>query len=80
MLSTIWAPSAGQAAGRRSNVEPGQVLEKLAVLERDVEVLTCDARVLSRDRVGTGPFAPADRVDERVVLMLRDEQDLPRIG
>ncbi len=56
------------------------MLEELAVLERDVEVLTCDACVLSRDRVRTGSFAPADRVDERVVLMLRDEEDLPRLG
>jgi hypothetical protein len=36
--------------------------------------------VLARDRVRAGSLAPADRVDERVVLVLRDEEDLPRLG
>ena len=49
----------------------------MAVLERDVEVPACDACVLSRDRVRARSLPPADRVDERVVLVLRDEQDLP---
>ena len=44
----------GKAQQRRAR----QVLEKLTVLERDVEVLACDARVLSRDRVGTRSLAP----------------------
>lgn len=56
------------------------MLEELTVLDRDVEVLTCDACVLSRDRVRTRSFAPADRVDECVVLVLSDEEDLPRLG
>ena len=56
------------------------MLEELTVVERDVEVLARDARVLLRDCVRPRSFTSGDRVDERVVLMLRDEEDLPRLG
>ena len=75
--SDIGSGCSGRKAQQR---RPRNPLEQMAVLERDVEVHACDACVLARDRVRTRSLAPADRVDERVVLVLRDEEDLPRLG
>ena len=54
----------GAGAARRNKVDARNPLEQLSVLERDVEVLACDARVLARDRVRARSFTSADRVDE----------------
>jgi hypothetical protein len=54
----------------------GKRLEDLPARERDVEALLRDARVLAGDLLRARAVTRLDRVDEGVVLMLRDEQDL----
>src|SRR5918995_517631 len=52
----------------------------MAVLERDVEVPSRNACVLVCNLLGPRALAAADRLDERDVLVLGDEKDLPGLG
>ena len=58
----------------------GNPIEELAVRERHVEIPPRDACVLARNRVRARSLAVSDRLDERMVLVLGHEQDLPRLG
>lgn len=57
-----------------------QAVEELAALDHEVEVVPGQPCMLARDVLRPRSLTGADRLDQRVMLVLRDDEDVRHSG